>query len=192
MADRKRGRVPRRARQPHGRPRQPAADGTGRAGRRDRRLHQRSRWAATCSATSVRRALRRRHPRETTSPVSDPDSTGQVMQFNVVPAVGVDDSTPPQFLAAARDHAAACGDADAAAGAHREDGRWPRRRRRRGRGPARGAARHRGCDGIADAEALDGCGEREPRRRCYRGLGVLQHHRPTPTRCTSTRSCSRS
>jgi FtsP/CotA-like multicopper oxidase with cupredoxin domain len=31
-------------------------------------------------------------------PVSDPDSTGQVMQFRVVPAVGVDDTTPPQFL----------------------------------------------------------------------------------------------
>jgi FtsP/CotA-like multicopper oxidase with cupredoxin domain len=31
-------------------------------------------------------------------PLSDPDSTGQVMQFRVVPAVGVDDTTPPQFL----------------------------------------------------------------------------------------------
>jgi spore coat protein A, manganese oxidase len=31
-------------------------------------------------------------------PVSDPDSTGQVMQFRVVPAVAVDDTTPPQFL----------------------------------------------------------------------------------------------
>jgi FtsP/CotA-like multicopper oxidase with cupredoxin domain len=30
--------------------------------------------------------------------VSDRDSTGQIMQFRVVPAVGVDDSTPPQFL----------------------------------------------------------------------------------------------
>jgi spore coat protein A len=30
--------------------------------------------------------------------VADPDSTGQIMQFRVVPAVGVDDSTPPQFL----------------------------------------------------------------------------------------------
>jgi FtsP/CotA-like multicopper oxidase with cupredoxin domain len=30
--------------------------------------------------------------------VSDPDSTGQIMQFRVAPAVGVDDSTPPQFL----------------------------------------------------------------------------------------------
>ena len=31
-------------------------------------------------------------------PVADSDTTGQVMQFRVVPAHGVDDSTPPQFL----------------------------------------------------------------------------------------------
>jgi FtsP/CotA-like multicopper oxidase with cupredoxin domain len=30
--------------------------------------------------------------------VADPDTTGQILQFRVVPAVGVDDSTPPQFL----------------------------------------------------------------------------------------------
>jgi FtsP/CotA-like multicopper oxidase with cupredoxin domain len=30
--------------------------------------------------------------------VADPGTTGQVMQFRVVPAVGVDNSTPPQFL----------------------------------------------------------------------------------------------
>ncbi|HSK27929.1 MAG TPA: multicopper oxidase domain-containing protein [Jiangellales bacterium] len=30
--------------------------------------------------------------------VADPESTGQVMQFRVVPRVGVDDTTPPQFL----------------------------------------------------------------------------------------------
>ncbi|MGZ5324850.1 MAG: multicopper oxidase domain-containing protein, partial [Solirubrobacterales bacterium] len=29
---------------------------------------------------------------------ADPDTTGRIMQFRVVPAVGVDDSTPPQFL----------------------------------------------------------------------------------------------
>ena len=29
---------------------------------------------------------------------SDPATTGQVLQFRVVPAVGVDDSTPPRFL----------------------------------------------------------------------------------------------
>ena len=31
-------------------------------------------------------------------PVADPGSTGQIMQFRVVPAVGADDSTPPQYL----------------------------------------------------------------------------------------------
>ena len=31
-------------------------------------------------------------------PLADPTTTGQIMQFNVVPAVGVDTSTPPQFL----------------------------------------------------------------------------------------------
>ena len=30
--------------------------------------------------------------------VADPGTTGQILQFRVVPAVGVDDSTPPQFL----------------------------------------------------------------------------------------------
>jgi FtsP/CotA-like multicopper oxidase with cupredoxin domain len=31
-------------------------------------------------------------------PVADPATTGQIMEFRVVPAVDVDDSTPPQFL----------------------------------------------------------------------------------------------
>ena len=30
--------------------------------------------------------------------VADPGSTGQIMKFRVVPALGIDDSTPPQFL----------------------------------------------------------------------------------------------
>jgi FtsP/CotA-like multicopper oxidase with cupredoxin domain len=30
--------------------------------------------------------------------VADPASTGQIMEFRVVPALGTDDSTPPQFL----------------------------------------------------------------------------------------------
>ncbi len=30
--------------------------------------------------------------------IADPDSTGQVMQFRVVPAIDVDDTTPPRFL----------------------------------------------------------------------------------------------
>ncbi|MET0801908.1 MAG: multicopper oxidase [Actinomycetota bacterium] len=31
-------------------------------------------------------------------PVADPGSTGQIMEFRVVPAVGPDDSTPPRYL----------------------------------------------------------------------------------------------
>jgi spore coat protein A, manganese oxidase len=31
-------------------------------------------------------------------PVSDPDTTGQILQFRVVPATDADDSTPPRFL----------------------------------------------------------------------------------------------
>ena len=30
--------------------------------------------------------------------LADPDTTGQIMRFDVVPAVDADDSTPPQFL----------------------------------------------------------------------------------------------
>jgi len=30
--------------------------------------------------------------------IADPETTGQIMQFRVVPVVGIDDSTPPQYL----------------------------------------------------------------------------------------------
>ena len=39
-------------------------------------------------------------------PVADPATTGQIMQFNVVPAVGVDNVDAAAVPAAARDHAA--------------------------------------------------------------------------------------
>ena len=60
LADRKRGRIPRRPRQPHGRSRQPAAHGPGRTGRRHRRLHQRPRRELRPREPRPRRALRRR------------------------------------------------------------------------------------------------------------------------------------
>ena len=63
--------------QPHGRPRQPAADGTGRTGRRDRRLHQRSRRAATCSGTWGQTSRSAAAPRETTSPSRIPTRPGR-------------------------------------------------------------------------------------------------------------------
>ena len=60
VADRERGRVPRRAGQSDRRSRQPAADGAGRAGRRDRRLHERPRREPRPCQRRPRRAVRRR------------------------------------------------------------------------------------------------------------------------------------
>ena len=74
--------------------------------------------------------------------LADPGSTGQIMQFDVVPAVDVDDSTPPQFLQLPAITPLPAATHHAAAGADREDGHGPRRGGERGRGPRRGAARH--------------------------------------------------
>ena len=63
VADRQRGRLPRRPGQPHGRQRQPAADGVGRARRRDRRLHQRAGRQLRPRQRRPRRAVRRRRTR---------------------------------------------------------------------------------------------------------------------------------
>ena len=90
LADRQRGRLPRRAGQPDRRSRQPAADGPGRARRRDRRLHQ-------CPVGNY--VLANVGPDEPFGggvpgddfDVADPGTTGQILQFRVVPAVGVDD-----------------------------------------------------------------------------------------------------
>ena len=98
LADRQRGRLPGRPGEPHRDQRQPAADGAGRAGRPDRRLHQRAGRQLRARQRRPGRALRRRRARASTSSAADPDTTGQVMQFRVVPAVAPDPTTPPQFL----------------------------------------------------------------------------------------------
>ena len=51
---------------------------------------------------------------------SDPGTTGQVMQLRVVPAVGVDDTTPPQFLQLPAITPLPTATRDTAAGADRE------------------------------------------------------------------------
>ena len=136
-----------------------------------------SRSAAACPATT------------STSPI--PDTTGQIMQFRVVPAVAADDSTPPQFLAAPGDHAAAGGDGHPAAGAARGDVGVLRRR------PRRGPARHRRRRPRTSPPACgpSDCGwTRSPRTRpsAPPRSGSSTTPPPTPTRCTSTRSPSRS
>ena len=108
--------------------------------------------------------------------VADPGTTGQVMEFRVVPAVAADPTTPPRFLGLPGDHPAAGGGPHAAARAHREgrDRRGPRRRG--GRGPDRGGPRH-DRSRLAGRAPVDGSRDREPRRRRHRDLGALQHDR---------------
>ena len=104
---------------------------------------------------------------------ADPSSTGRVLQFDVVPAMAPDPTTPPRYLQLPGVGAAAARDVRPAAGTHREDGDRIRRRRRGGRGPAGGPARHgrpgrdrpRDPGRGTDRADVDGTDHREPERR---------------------------
>ena len=126
LADRQRGRFPRGSGQPHCRQRQPAAAGSGRTRRCDRRLHQRPGGQLRARQRRPRRAVRR-GCRSIHFRVADPATTGQIMQFRVVPAVAPDPDHATAFPGAAGDHAAACGNGHTPARADREDGHGLRR-----------------------------------------------------------------
>ena len=98
LADRQRGRIPRRAGQPLGRPRWAAPDGAGGAGGPHRRLHTMCRWATSSSATSAPTSRSAAESPGVDFPVADPASTGQVLEFRVVAAGAPDPTTPPRFL----------------------------------------------------------------------------------------------
>ena len=122
-----------------------------------------------------------------TSTPADPDSTGQVMQFRVVPAVAADPTTPPQFLVLPAITRAPGGTTRPLALLEK----MSELRRRAGRG----AARHRGRRSGRDAWCDQGSGRtRSPRTRpsAPPRSGSSTTPPPTPTRCTSTRSPSRS
>ena len=96
---------------------------------------------------------------------ADPDTTGQVMQFRVVPAVAPDPTTPPQFLVLPAITPLPGGHGHTAAGTDRADvdgSRWP----------LGGRARTRGCRRHAGAPTVGRSGQREPERWQHRGLGV--------------------
>ena len=188
LADRQRGRLPAGA----GRAVRAAARPGG-ARRRDRRLHGRP-------------GRNRDHPARTSPPTSrsaaaspgvdfepaDPETTGQVMRFRVVPATAPDPSTPPNQLvlpalaAARRRHQHAPGVAQRAglgdgARAHRRARqRRPRLRERRavrtGRGRPGNAqpGRHRQPARLGRAD------HGEPGAGSDRGVGDLQLHRRRP------------
>ena len=63
--------------------------------------------------------------------IADPETTGQIMEFRVVPAAAADPTTPPAVPRATRDQSAAGGGPYPAARAHREG--WDRRGSRRAR-----------------------------------------------------------
>ena len=125
------------------------------------------------------RAVRRRRARAIDFDAADPDSTGQVMQFRVVPGGGArpDDTAAvpgaPGHHPPHRRH-------DPTAGAAGEGGHRVRRGRHAVDGPAEallGTGRPTGC---RIETPVDGPGHREPRGRRHRGLGVLQHDRRRP------------
>ena len=72
--------------------------GPGRACRPHRRLHQRPARRLRAGQRRPGRAVRRRRTGTTEFEPADPATTGQVMQFRVVPAAAPDPTTPPQFL----------------------------------------------------------------------------------------------
>ena len=90
---------------------------------------------------------------------ADPDSTGQIMQFRVVPAVGVDASTPPLFLKLPAIAGPTAGDRHPTARHGRTDGDEPRRPRpgHARHGGRRSQPRPRGVDGAR----MDARGHRE-------------------------------
>ena len=69
-----------------------------RACRRHRRLHERGARQPRSQQRRAGRAIRWRRPGDDFD-VADPATTGQIMQFRVVPAVAPDPTTPPQDLA---------------------------------------------------------------------------------------------
>ena len=114
-------------------------------------------------------------PDEPSFPLADPATTGQIMQFKVVPAVAADPTTPPQFLrlpaiaplpASVRTRPLALLEmmsmTDPIGGTTRAGG---------------GHARGRGQEWRRDAQDVGRRRDREPHGRRHRGLGVLQLHR---------------
>ncbi len=127
-------------------------------------------------------------------PVADPATTGQVMQFRVVPAVAADPTTPPQFLVLPAITPLPTPHGHPAAGAPRGDvgmltSRTSPRPSRRCSAPSPATPTSRRASGPS------GCGwTLSPRTRqsARPRSGSSTTPPPTPTRCTSTRSSSRS
>ena len=123
---------------------------------------------------------------------ADPQTTGQVMQFNVtVPLAGTDASTPPAQLVMPAAPSFPAGDDAAPARVARDDVDVTGGATDPGRGPARHV--RPGCRSAhrRHREDVAGAGQREPGRWAQARPGSSTTSPPTPTQCTSTRSSSR-
>ena len=123
---------------------------------------------------------------------ADADSTGQVMEFRVVPALAADPTTPPHVPPAAGDRPAAGAGPRPAAGPHREDGDGLRRRRRNGGGAGRGGPRAPSTSTGCPSSSSGWIPSQRTQVSATPRSGSSATPPATPTRCTSTRSRSRS
>ena len=105
--------------------------------------------------------------------VADPETTGQIMEFHVVPAVAPDPTTPPQFLVLpAITPLPAPTTTRPLALMEMMSEFWD--------GPAEAMLGTVDGDGNPEQQDVGRSGDREPERGRYRDLGVLQLHRRCP------------
>ena len=163
--------------------RQPAAAGPGRAGRPDRRLHQRAGRQLCPGQRGTGRAVRRREPAVDFDPP--------------IPTAPARSAVPGRAGGGGRpDHPATVPGPAGHDPAHAvaRPGGWPCWRRRRS--SPTGRPRHGWASstavGTLVAEEVDGSGHREPQRSAPPRSGSTTTPPPTPTRCTSMRSPSKS
>ena len=111
--------------------------------------------------------------------IADPDSTGQVMQFRVVPAIDVDDTTPPQFLQLPAITPLPAETVTRPLALIEKMGMGEDANGEPLEGPVE-ALLGTVDDGVWMEQEVDGPGDREPRARRHRGVGDVQHHRRRP------------
>ena len=111
--------------------------------------------------------------------IADPDSTGQVMQFRIVPASRRRRHHPAPVPAAARDHAAAPETVTRPLALIEKMGIGEDANGEPLEGPVE-ALLGTVDDGVWMEQEVDGPGDREPRARRHRGVGDVQHHRGRP------------
>ena len=175
LADRQRGRLPRRAGEPDRRPRRPPPDGARPSGPTSSSTSRTCRWGTTCSATSAPTSRSAAASPASTSPSPTRTRRARCSSSASSPRRRPTRRRRRSSSCCPRSHRFRRSRVHPPARAHREVGDRVRRERRSRRGTRRGAARH-GRRRCARRVRVGGPGDREPGGRLDRGLGVRQHH----------------